>query len=252
MTKDNLIQETEQLKSDLQALRKFDSYRITDALELNYTYESNRIEGNTLTLKETDLVINKGLTIGGKSMNEHLEAINHKEAILYIKDIVKNNLSFSERVMLDIHSLILRGIDRDNAGRYRSVQVSIGGSKFLPPQPYLVPKMMEDYFIWFNENKDQLHPIILSAELHERLVSIHPFIDGNGRTARLVMNLLLLQNGFVIVNLKGDVDSRIKYYNALEKAQTGNDKSEFINMILEEEKKSLMEYLRIIKGGKSE
>jgi Fic family protein len=248
---DYLIKEIDQLKKELQDLRKLDSYRISEALELEYTYESNRIEGNTLTLKETDLVINKGLTISGKSMNEHLEAINHKEAILYVKDIVQNKISFDEKVLLDIHSLILRSIDRDNAEKYRSVQVSIGGSKHLPPQPFIVPKMMEDYFIWFNENKDLLHPVILSAELHERLVSIHPFIDGNGRTARLVMNLILLQNGYVIVNLKGDVESRLRYYHALEKAQIDNDKSVFIRLILEEAKKSLTEYLRIIKGFKT-
>lgn len=245
---ENMILEIDELNNDLNELQNLDSYRISEALELEYTFESNRIEGNTLTLKETDLVINKGLTIGGKSLNEHLEAINHKEAILYVKDIVQNKVSFSEKVLLDIHSIILSSINRDNAGRYRSVHVTIGGSKHLPPQPFIVPKMMEDYFYWFNENKDLLHPVILSAELHERLVTIHPFIDGNGRTARLVMNLILLQNGYVLVNLKGDTESRIKYYNALEKAQTVNDKSEFINLILEEEKKSLKEYLRIIKG----
>ena len=245
-----LLAEIELLKTELNNLRQLDSYRIAEALELEYTYESNRIEGNTLTLIETDLVINKGLTIGGKSMREHLEAINHTQAIGYIKEVVQNKIEFSETVLLNIHSLILRSIDQDNAGQFRKVQVYIQGSKHIPPQPFLIAKQMEDYFLWYNENKLLLHPVLLSAELHERLVSIHPFIDGNGRTARLVMNLILLQHGFVIANLKGDVESRIKYYNSLEKAQLKDDKIDFLEIVATEEKNALLQYLKIIKGEK--
>jgi Fic family protein/DNA-binding XRE family transcriptional regulator len=241
-----LLKEIDTLKKKLDAKRQFDSYRIAQALELEYTFESNRIEGNTLTLKETDLVINEGLTISGKSMREHLEAINHKEAIAYIKHLIENSTDLIEREVLAIHNLILRGIDQKNAGVYRQVQVMIKGSLHTPPAPYLVPKQMEDYFIWYQLNKSALHPILLAAEMHERLVTIHPFIDGNGRTSRLVMNLILLKHGYVIANLKGDAKSRMNYYNSLEKAQTTNNKIDFLTLIAQIELESLTRYISII------
>lgn len=241
-----ILTEIDTLKAKLNQFRQFDSYRIAQALELEYTFESNRIEGNTLTLRETDLVINEGLTISGKSMREHLEAINHQEAIGYIKHLMEKNTTINEREVLSIHNLILRGINPEDAGRYRRVQVMIKGSSFMPPQPFLVSKEMEDFFIWFETNKNALHPIVLAAELHERLVTIHPFIDGNGRTSRLVMNLILLQNGYVIANIKGDYDTRMQYYNALETAQTKNNKEDFLLFIAQTEKESLARYLDII------
>jgi len=242
----NLLQEIDFLKAKLTQFRQLDSYTITQALELEYTFESNRIEGNTMTLRETDLVINEGLTISGKSMREHLEVINHHEAIAYIKHLMERNTVLNEREILSIHNLILRGINPEDAGRYRRVQVMIKGSTFMPPQPFVVSKEMEDFFIWYETHKNALHPIVLAAEFHERLVSIHPFIDGNGRTSRLAMNLILLQNGYVIANIKGDYDSRIQYYNALETAQTKNDKEDFLLFIAQTEKECLERYLEII------
>jgi Fic family protein len=241
-----ILNEIDVLKLKLDKFRQFDSYRIAQALELEYTFESNRIEGNTLTLRETDLVINEGLTISGKSMREHLEAINHQEAIGYIKHLIEKNTTLNEREVLSIHNLILRGINPEDAGRYRKVQVMIKGSSFMPPQPFLVAKEMEDFFIWYETHKNSLHPIVLAAELHERLVTIHPFIDGNGRTSRLVMNLILLQNGYVIANIKGDYDNRMQYYNALETAQTKNNKEDFLLFVAQIEKESLVRYLEII------
>ena len=241
-----ILAEIDALKTKLDAFRKLDSYKIAQALELEYTFESNRIEGNTMTLRETDLVINEGLTISGKSMREHLETINHQEAIAYIKDLMKRNILLNEREVLCIHNLILRGINPDDAGKYRKVQVMIKGSSHLPPQPFMVAKEMEDFFIWYETNKKRLHPVILAAELHERLVTIHPFIDGNGRSSRLVMNLILLQHGYVIANIKGDYDNRMQYYNALEVAQTKNNKDDFLMFIAQIEKESLERYLNII------
>ncbi len=116
----------------------------------------------------------------------------------------------------------------------------------MPPQPFMVAKEMEDYFIWYETNKNKIHPVLLAAEMHERLVTIHPFIDGNGRTSRLVMNLILLQNGYVIANIKGDYDSRMQYYQALETAQTKNNKEDFLLFIAQIEKQSLERYLEII------
>ncbi len=235
------------LKAELDQFRPMDNAKIQQALDIEYTYESNRIEGNTLTLQETQMVIEKGLTISGKSLNEHLEAINHKEAIDFIKDIVKNKSELTESTLKQIHSIVLKSIDKANAGVYRVVPVMISGTIFLPPQPYLLNKLMEDYFHFYQENKTILHPVLLAAEMHERLVTIHPFIDGNGRTSRLMMNLILLQHGYPIANIQGDYESRMKYYAALEKAQVNNDKSDFISLIAGVVKVSLERYLSILK-----
>lgn len=241
-----LLVQIDQLKFQLDEIRQLDSYRITEALELEYTYESNRIEGNTLTLQETDLVVNEGLTISGKSMREHLEAVNHNEAIEYIKDLMKRRVSINERELLVIHNLILRGIMPDYAGKYRNVQVMIKGSSHMPPQPFLVPKQMEELFEWYRLNKGVLHPVILAAEMHERLVTIHPFIDGNGRTSRLLMNLILLSSGYVIANIKGDYASRKGYYNALESVQVLRSKEAFVHFVAKVEIECLQRYLFIL------
>ena len=244
---EKILQDIDQLKGELDKLRAFDSYRIAQALDLEYTFESNRIEGNTLTLRETDLVVNEGLTVSGKTMREHLEAINHKDAIDYIKDLIVRHAVINERELLTIHNLILRGILPENAGQYRNVQVMIQGSAHIPPQPFLVPKQMEEYFEWFQVHKDQLHPVILAAEMHERLVTIHPFIDGNGRTSRLIMNMILLKHGYVIANIKGDHTNRYNYYEALEKVQTGKTKDSFHLFVATVEKECLERYLSILK-----
>lgn len=238
----------DKLKSELDKLRQFDSYRIAQALELEYTFESNRIEGNTLTLRETDLVLNEGLTISGKSMREHLEVLNHQEAIYYIKEFVQKKSSINERELLVIHNLILRGIMPEYAGKYRDIQVMIKGSAHMPPQPFLVSKQMEELFIWFNSSKLILHPIVLAAEFHERLVTIHPFVDGNGRTSRLLMNLILLSNGYVIANIKGDYETRMNYYNTLEESQTTDSKNSFFQFIADVEIDCLERYLKILGG----
>ncbi|QGK74613.1 Fic family protein [Flavobacterium sp. SLB02] len=245
-TLENLLKEIDLLKAKLDSYDQYDSFRITQALELEYTFESNRIEGNTMTLRETDMVINEGLTISGKSMREHLEAINHKEAIGFIKDLMQRNVSLNERDLLSIHNLILRGIIPEDAGRYRKVQVMIKENTHMPPQPFMVAKEMEDYFIWYETNKNKLHPVILAAEMHERLITIHPFIDGNGRTSRLIMNLILLQKGYIIANIKGDYESRMQYYQTLETAQTKNDKEDFLLFVAKTEKENLERYIGII------
>lgn len=220
-------------------LRKMDEY-----FNLNYTYESNRIEGNTLTLQETYLVINDGITVGGKSVREHLEAINHAEAISYLSEIIQNKTAFSERVLKEIHYLILKGIDRENAGVYRSIGVRISGSSHLPPEPYLLIPLMEEVFVYYKENKSVLHPVILAAEMHERIVRIHPFIDGNGRTCRLIMNLILMQNGYPIANIKGELENRLRYYNALENAPEDH-KNGFSSLIAETVIQALKEHIEL-------
>lgn len=219
-------------------LQKMEEYFHT-----SYTFESNRIEGNTLTLQETHLVINEGITIGGKSLNEHLEAINHKEAIALIKDLVLNKTELNAYRLKQLHQLILKGIDNRNAGKYRNVPVRISGSSHIPPEPFMIEKMMEDYFLFYELHKTRLHPIILAAEMHERLVTIHPFIDGNGRTSRLVMNLILLQNGYTLANVKGDFSDRMNYYRALEKVQINHERDDFFQLIAQHVYESLKEHI---------
>lgn len=244
----NLLTEINILKNKLQKYRHLQSYKLTQAFELEYTYHSNKIEGNTLTLQETGLVIEKGLTIGGKTMVEHLEAINHTHALAYIKTIVQDKVPFTESILLTIHKLILQSIDNHNAGTYRNIQALISGAKHTPPQPYLVPIQMESFFIWYNQNAAILHPIILSATLHQQLVTIHPFIDGNGRTSRLLMNLILLQNGYPLAILKGDAQSRLKYYETLEAAQTQSNTQPFLLLIVAHVKETLESVLKILAG----
>lgn len=219
--------------------------RLREYFDVQYTYESNRIEGNTLSLRETDLIVNKGLTIGGKSMQEHLEAVNHAEAIDYVSDPVNSKIALNKRTILDIHRLILKAIDTENAGCYRKVPVRISGSRNELPQPYQLEQLMTDYFQFYQFNHKKLHPVILAAEMHERLVSIHPFIDGNGRTARLVMNLILLRHGYTRANIKGSQESRVRYYAALNAVQSDANPEKFYDLVLDECLDSLREHLEL-------
>lgn len=245
-----MLKEVDALKEQLSSLRPLPEEalkKIQDAFDIEYTYESNRIEGNTLTLQETALVVNEGVTISGKSMREHLEAINHAEAISYIKDIAKQDIEISERTIKEIHSLILHGIDRDNAGKYRTVPVMISGSTHMPPQPYLIEKQMEDFILRFKQMEaENVHPVLIAAYLHDELVRIHPFIDGNGRTSRLLMNLYLLRHGYVIITLKGSNDAKVSYYMALEKSHTEHLPEEFQKVVVEAEITALRKYLSIM------
>jgi len=220
--------------------------KMKEYFNVAYTFESNRIEGNTLTLQETHLVINEGITIGGKSLREHLEAINHAEAVDYLEKLIEDKMDINQRCLLELHYLILKGIDRENAGLYRSVPVRISGSEHVPPQPYLLGKLMEDYFLHYQSQKNILHPVILAAEVHERLVSIHPFVDGNGRTSRLMMNLVLVGHGYTIANLKGDNASRLAYYKALEAVQVNNDPVPFYHLVADAVKDSLEQHLEMV------
>ena len=245
-----LLQECDNLKSRLSELRPLPAEalkKIEEAFAIEYTYESNRIEGNTLTLQETELVVNEGVTIAGKSMREHLEAINHAEAIDYIKDFAKSEQEISERTIKEIHALVLHGINRENAGRYRTVPVMIAGSQHLPPQPYLIEKQMEDFILSFQQMEIQgVHPILIAAYLHDELVRIHPFIDGNGRTSRLLMNLYLLRIGYTLVSLKGSNDEKIAYYKALEASHTEKQPEVFQAFVAEAERSSLKRYLSVL------
>ena len=209
---------------------------------LDWTYNSNAIEGNTLTLRETKVVL-EGITVGGKSLKEHLEVINHKEAILFLEDLVKSHANISEWNIKNIHSLILKEIDNDNAGKYRLENVKISGASQVPIDYVKVPLEMEKLINKY-ENWKHFHPLIRAALLHGEFVFIHPFVDGNGRTARLLMNFEAMKNGYLPIIIKANL--RANYYDALDKAMTSHDYTDFIKLIVEEENKMLDQYLEVI------
>ncbi|MEK7110160.1 MAG: Fic family protein [Patescibacteria group bacterium] len=219
--------------------------KLREQFAIEMTYNSNAIEGNRLTLKETFLVIQEGLTIKGKSLKDHLEAKDHYEALNYLYDFIEKDKrsTISEVFIRSIQSLIVRETEKQEAGKYRSGNVIITGSNHTPPDSSEIPSLMEGLVKWIKNNEKKLHHIELAAIIHHKLVFIHPFFDGNGRTARLVMNLILMQKGYPIAMiLKND---RKRYYDALDKA----DKSEylsFINFVAQSVERSLNIYLRIL------
>jgi Fic family protein len=211
------------------------------------TYTSNAIEGNTLTRRETALVVEKGLAVGGKSLIEHLEATNHAHAIDWIRAQVKRMPhDVDERDILQMHALVLKGIDDLTAGRYRNIGVRISGSTVALPNPFRVPGLMSEFSSWLGQ-PGKMHPVELAAEAHYRLVTIHPFVDGNGRTARLLMNMLLLMNGYPAAIIQKR--ERLKYIGSLEKAQEGGSKDDYLGLISKAVERSLDIYLKALSGA---
>lgn len=219
---------------------------LEDWFRVELTYSSNAIEGNTLTRKETALVVEKGITVGGKSLTEHLEATNHAKALEWVKDQVKRSFwQISENDILQIHSMILMGIDSANAGHYRNLPVRVAGSIVIFPNYRKVPDLMREFVNWMEKSK-KLHPVEMAAEAHYRLVTIHPFVDGNGRAARLLMNMILLMTGYppAIIRMK----DRLAYIDALEKAQLGGSKESFLKLVVRAVERSLDIYLDAVEG----
>ncbi len=239
----NLIDDKKRIIDSHQPFSQNMTRKLRDKLIIEWTYNSNAIEGNTLTLSETKVVLENGITIKGKSLKDHLEIINHKEAIEYIENLVSKDVKLSEYDIKTVHYLILKEIDSTNAGKYRNENVFISGAKHVPPiymnVPYEMQKIIEKYQNW----KD-LHPVVRACFLHGEFVKIHPFIDGNGRTARLLLNFELIQSGYPPVVIK--IENRADYYYALEKAHTTNDYTEFIRIIVDLVNESEDSYLYLI------
>ena len=217
---------------------------LEENFKLEWTYNSNAIEGNTLTLKETKVVL-EGITIGGKTMREHLEVINHKEAIEFLEELVQYNNELSEMDIKNIHAIVLKGIDNENAGRYRTENVIISGASHIPPDAIIVPELMEKLIYRYDEWKEKYHPIIVAALLHAEFVKIHPFIDGNGRTARLLMNFEVMKNGYPPIIIKNE--ERHKYYDALDVGALTGDYTDFVKMVTKQAEEMIDLYLKIIK-----
>ncbi|MBW1892619.1 MAG: Fic family protein [Deltaproteobacteria bacterium] len=222
--------------------------RLKKQFVFEWTYNSNAIEGNTLTLKETIIVLEEGLTIGNKSLKEHLEVINHKAAISFVEDLAVSGKKITERNIREVHSLVLKEIDSKYAGRYRDIQVRITGSTHVPPEPYKISEAMRK-FDKTRLAKSKAHPVKQAALAHLDLVGIHPFVDGNGRTSRLLMNLILMKQGyFPAIILKND---RKRYYTTLDKGHRGlpDDFIFFVGRALE---RTLYLYLEAIPEVKTQ
>jgi Fic family protein len=197
-------------------------------LKAELSYTSNAIEGNTLTRRETYLAIEENITSGSKPINDYIEAINHAKAFDFVIEAKNNKLPINEKLILEIHRIILRGIDDKNAGFYRNVRVYIAGSNTILPNPLKVPDYMKDFDKWLQKTKET--KIFKAIEAHYKLVSIHPFIDGNGRTARILMNLILMNNNYAPIIIR-PID-RKRYLNAIEIYQTKGIKENYIKFML--------------------
>jgi Fic family protein len=224
-------------------------HKIKEALAIEWTYNSNSIEGNTLTLRETQMVLQEGITIKGKSLNEHFEAKNHEKAIDYLYSIVNNNYVLRSIDVLTLHGYVLRSIEDDFAGRIRNGGVRISGANFVPPSANKVSDLLDELVDFVNNNPLGLNDIELATVFHHKFVWIHPFFDGNGRTVRLAMNLLLMRKGFPpAIILKND---RKKYYEALNQANNGNYQK-LILLMCQAQERTLNIYLNALPDNEQE
>lgn len=234
------------LKDKLKSLRPLNQAelkRLRVEFMIDNTYNSNAIEGNTLTLRETALILKEGITIAEKPVKEHLEAIGHKDAFEYIMSLASQNTPLTEKVIKDIHSLVLMN-DLSNRGIYRSIPVTIIGAEHMPPQPYLVPVQMEQLIKDYDLAKEEKHIISAISEFHLQFENIHPFIDGNGRTGRLILNFELVKAGYLPINIK--FADRRKYYDCFDKYIENHSVDALIELITSYEIKELKRYIEIL------
>ena len=225
--------------------------KVIAPFELEVIATSNQIEGNSLTLRETEMVISKGLTIAGKPLKDHLEAVNLHAAFGYLKSLVKSSEPISGRLTRELHQMVLARISDEWAGTYRTVPVKISGAAFEPPPFLEVPRLMDDWEKNIAEKSQAIHPVLLAADIHESFVTIHPFVDGNGRTSRLLMNLVLMRAGYPAIVIPSDSASRLAYYDALEAVQTGVEPIAFRRFIIAATDTMLDRYLATLEPNLS-
>lgn len=237
----------DELKNKLQSMRPLtdtELKRLREDFIINATYDSNAIEGNSLTLRETALILKEGITIGEKPIKDHLEAIGHRDAFEYVIALADANEPLTELTIKNIHALVLMN-DPMNKGVYRNVPVMIAGATHTPPQPYLIPEQMEHLLIDYEGLKKDKHIIESIAEFHLRFEGIHPFIDGNGRTGRLIMNLELIKAGLLPINIK--FADRRKYYDCFDAYYANNHKPDMLaELIAKYELAELEDYIKAI------
>ncbi len=219
--------------------------KLREQFSVEMTYHSNAIEGNRLTLKETLLVLREGVTIKGKNLQEHLEAKNHEEAMNFLFEVVdsKKRLTLSHHLIRQLHQLVVKDTEASIAGTYRNTDVQILGSKHRPPPGYQVQEQMTKFLETMTESKNKYHPVEFAALAHHRFVAIHPFEDGNGRTGRLLMNLILMRSGYPIAIIQKN--DRTKYYNALDDADAG-DVLGIVRIVAQAVERTLNIYLKAI------
>ena len=198
-------------------------------LNIKWTYNSTGIEGNSFTLNQTRVLLADSITIGGKKIADHLEIIGHSKAIEYLEDIINNEIELTEREIKNLHSLVTKDVEGVNSGAYRNVDVYINGSKHTPPSNVIVFEKMQQLMLWYNNEGKNYHPIEKAAILHGKFVTIHPFIDGNGRTARLLLNFELMKNNYPPIII--EVEERDKYFDALEAGNVSDDWDLFTEFI---------------------
>ena len=219
--------------------------QIKEYYRIGLTYSSNAIEGNTLTETETKVVLEDGLTISGKPLKDHYEASGHSEAFDLIYELAKKK-ALTEKDILHTHRLFYYRIDEDNAGKYRKVPVVITGTDYVPPPAGKVSGAMKKFVAQLPALRKKHHPVTFAAKVHEGLVDIHPFVDGNGRTARLLMNLALFQSGYAITVIPPVL--RADYIALIRRSQTGKkDDTDFVNFISCMVYESTKDYLRLLK-----
>lgn len=241
----------DELRRRLDALRPLpaDSLRsLREALDLEWTYHSNAIEGNTLTLKETKVVL-EGITVGGKSVREHLEAINHAQAIALLEEAVQRGEPVSGRLARELNALVLKGIDDRRAGVWRRENVLIAGAAHRPPDFLKVPEMMDEVFAEFGAREESSTALVAvgnAAWLHSAFVRVHPFVDGNGRTGRLLMNLALMRAGWPPAVIRKE--DRLRYYEVLDAHHTTGDFDGIRALVEERVEASLRLYLEVLSG----
>ena len=247
MTYENRIKHVDALKKQIDKHRPLDKNQIEklkNYYRIGLTYSSNALEGNSLTETETKVVIEDGITIGGKPIKDHYEAMGHSEAFDLLYRLAKTK-TITEKDILELHRLFYYRIDGHNAGKYRKVKVLITGTEFTPPFPSQVPALMKKFAAQIVSKIKKLHPVEFAAWLHKELVTIHPFKDGNGRAARLLMNLSLLQSGYCITIIPPIV--RAEYISALKKAQTPPHSDQpFINFISSMVYESMNDFIRLL------
>ena len=240
----NIFVENDKLQTRINELKPLSEQQITELrryFNIGLAYNSNALEGNTLTESETKAVIEDGLTVGGKPLKHHLEAIGHNKAFNHIFTLTKN-AGITEEDIKKLHFLFYSGIDAENAGVYRKIRVFISGSEHKLPAPEKLPELMKKFAEKYSNFKQNEHPIQTAAQIHKDFVFIHPFIDGNGRIARLLMNLVLINAGFPITIIPPIL--RSEYMNSLEKAH--KDDKTFIEFISKSVKQAQLEYLRLL------
>lgn len=251
MNKKQLFQRADQLKKVIDKARPVkekELKELQDYYKIGFTYSSNAMEGNTLTLTETKLLIEDGITVSGKPFKDYLEAQGNADAYDYILSLAQEKkFVLSEKVVQDIHRIFYQKIDLEEAGKYHTTDIYITGTEYLPPESKKIPELMKNYMKKMQELKGSLHPIEYAALLHKGLVDIHPFSDGNGRTARLLMNLSLIQDGYGIVCISPVL--RNEYISALMAGQVGKNQSNepFIKFIAEAVIETEKDYCRMLR-----